>query len=188
MWQWWEANKMPSQQIRTTGGRDGMAYIIVAWDNTAQRPIISLHKLDAGDQEPGVILHRDPKMKNVILYATRYFYTFQPVGARRYRPPAQDGVSTGRIRKYIMGKGGTWDEYRDDGDASWPLPWVDSTGQPLGVPVFEFANPGGSEVSQIIGFANLLNKTWLDIAAAADTNGFPLLAVEYNTNGQPDCR
>ena len=187
LWQWWEANKMPSQQIRhyRRALRDGMAYIIVAWDNTAQRPVISLHKLDAGDQEPGVILHRDPEDENVILYATRYFYTFNPLEPGATGRQRKTVYLPGEIRKYIMGKGGAWEEYQDDGDASWPLPWVDSTGQPLGVPVFEFANPGGSEVSQIIGLQNLLNKTWLDIAAAADTNGFPLLAVEYNTNGQP---
>ena len=37
------------------------------------------------------------------------------------------------------------------GDAAWPLPWVDAKGAPLGIPVIEFANPPGSEIDQIIG-------------------------------------
>ena len=35
----------------------------------------------------------------------------------------------------------------------------------------------------MIGLQNALNKTWLDLIAAADTNGFPLLAIEYNGEG-----
>jgi len=49
----------------------------------------------------------------------------------------------------------------------------------LGIPVIEFENPAGSEVGQIIGLQNALNKTWLDLIAAADTSGFPLIAIEY---------
>ena len=184
LWEWWEANRMPSQQIRQhrRALRDGYAYVIVDWDNEHQRPRMSLHHVDAGDAEPGVLMHRDPEDENRVLYATRYFYTFNPL------EPGATGIQRktvylpGEIRKYIMGKGGAWQEYSDEGDPSWPLPWVDSTGAPLGIPVFEFANPGGSEVSQIIGLQNLLNKSWLDIAAAADANGFPLVVAEYDTS------
>lgn len=47
-------------------------------------------------------------------------------------------------------------------------------------------------MSDAIGLQNLLNKSWLDLAAAADTNGFPLLAIEYagdnfgGANDDPD--
>jgi hypothetical protein len=47
------------------------------------------------------------------------------------------------------------------------------------VAVVEFANPGGSEIAQVIGLQNAVNKSWLDLMAAADASGFPVLALEY---------
>ena len=82
-----------------------------------------------------------------------------------------------------MAKAGQWEPYRDNGDATWPLPWVDAKGAPLGIPVIEFANPAGSEIDQIIGLQNALNKTWLDLIAAADASGFPILAIEHQGEG-----
>ena len=37
-------------------------------------------------------------------------------------------------------------------------------------------------MAQIIGLQNALNKAWLDLLAAADTSGFPLLVVEYDSS------
>ena len=83
-------------------------------------------------------------------------------------------TSLAKSGKYIMGKtAGQWEPHMDAGDATWPLPWIDGKGAPLGIPVVEFANPGGSEIDQIIGLQNALNKTWLDLIAAADASGFP---------------
>jgi hypothetical protein len=41
--------------------------------------------------------------------------------------------------------------------------------------MFAMANLGGPQ--------NLLNKSWLDLAAAADANGFSLIAIEYQGQG-----
>jgi hypothetical protein len=129
------------------------------------------------------MLHHDPEDDNRVLYASRYFYTFDPLNPGETGKQRKTVYLPGEIRKYIMGKSGNWESYQDVGDPTWPLPWVDSTGAPLGIPVIEFANPGGSEIEQVIGLQNALNKTWLDLIAAADTNGFPLLAIEYSGDG-----
>jgi hypothetical protein len=40
-------------------------------------------------------------------------------------------------------------------------------------------------LSRFIGLQNLLNKAWLDLIAAADASGFPLLVAEYQAGGGP---
>ena len=180
-WDWWSANKTDGQQITLYRRvlRDSKAYLIVDWDGQENRPKFIMHRLDAGESQPGIMLHRDPEDESIVLYATRYFYTFDPLNPGATGTQRKTVYLPGEIRKYIMGKGGQWEMYEDFGDAAWPLPWKDSTGQPLGIPVIEFENPGGSEIEQLIGLQNALNKTWLDLIAAADTSGFPLIAIEY---------
>ena len=184
-WQWWKESRTDAAQIMLyrRALRDGKAYVIVDWDATENRPKMIVHRVDAGDLQPGIMLHHDPEDDNRVLYASRYFYTFDPLNPGETGKQRKTVYLPGEIRKYIMGKSGNWESYQDVGDPTWPLPWVDSTGAPLGIPVIEFANPGGSEIEQVIGLQNALNKTWLDLIAAADTNGFPLLAIEYSGDG-----
>lgn len=184
MWEWFEAGRMNAEQIRLyrRALRDGLSYVMVDFDAVNNRPRFTLHHVDAGQKEPGVVFHRDPEDSNRVLFACRYWWQgvnpLQPGEAGRERKTV---YLPGEIRKYIMGRGGQWEPYQDDGDTSWPLPWIDSMGEPLGIPIVEFANPGGSEVEQIIGLQNALNKAWLDLIAASDTNGFPILVIEYDT-------
>ncbi len=192
MWQWWQKSRLDAQQIRLyrRALRDGLAYVIVDFDNEMQRPRFSLHHIDAGDQEPGVMLHRDPEDENRVLFACRYWRTaINPLNTGDSGKERKTVYLPGEIRKYIRNSevgGAAWKPILDPEDNGvWPLPWVDRMGRPLGIPVIEFANPGGSEVAQIIGLQNALNKTWLDIIAAADTSGFPVVVVAYNSNGVP---
>ena len=185
-WDWWAGNKVDSGQITLyrRALRDGKAYVIVDWDSVNGRPKFALHRVDAGEEQPGIVMHRDPEDDNHILYATRYFYTFDPLNPGKTGTQRKTVYLPGEIRKYIMGKAaGEWQPHMDAGDTSWPLPWVDSAGEPMGIPVIEFANPAGSEIDQIIGLQNALNKTWLDLIAAADASGFPILAIEYQGEG-----
>ena len=186
LWQWWKHSKLKSQQIRLyrRALRDGKSYLMVDYDNDHARPRFTLHEVDDGQN--GIVLHRDPSDENQALFATRYFYTFNPL------EPGQTGIERktvylpGEIRKYertglagIIGSETTWRAVMDEGDLSWPLPWLDVQGKPLGVAVIEFQNPGGSEIDSIAGLQNALNKAWLDLIAAADATGFPILTANY---------
>lgn len=179
-WDWWSANRMPSRQIRAyrRALRDGRTYVMVDYDDEHNRPRYTLHHADDGNV--GITYHRDPEDNNRTLFACRYFYTYDPL------KPSSTGIERKtvylphEIRKYIRNRNSEWEPYQDDGDAAWPIPWVGVNGEPLGIAVHEFANPGGSEIAQIIGLQNALNKSWLDLLAAADSSGFPLMVAEYN--------
>lgn len=185
LWEWWKANRMDSEQIRAyrKALRDGKSYVMVSYDNDEARPDLAVHSV--WDGKAGITFHRDPGNPKKILFANRYFYTFDPLNPGETGKLRKTTYLPGEIRKYIQATKTThgWEPITDDGDTSWPLPWVDSRGEPLGVALVEFANPGGSEIEQILGLQNGLNKAWLDLMAAADSSGFPILAFEYNEMG-----
>lgn len=179
LWEWWTANRMNSQQNRLykRALRDGYSYIMVDYDAAAMRPRLTLHHRDDGSE--GVMLHRDPSDANRVIMANRYFSTFDPLRPGETGRQRKTTYLPHEIRKYIAGRNGGWESVQDEGDNTWPIPWRDSSGAPLGIPVMEFENPDGSEVRQVIGLQNALNKAWLDLLAAADASGFPLLAIQY---------
>lgn len=181
LWQWWTDSGMAGQQIRVhrRALRDGLTYVMVDYDQENARPRFALHEVDDGKE--GIVLHRDPSDENAVLFGSRYFFTFDLLS------PGQTGVERktvylpGEIRKYKRNGRvvGQWEPVMDDGDLSWPLPWLDRRGKPVGVATVEFQNPGGSEVEHVAGLQNALNKAWLDLLAAADANGFPILTMNY---------
>lgn len=191
LWEWWKHSKLPSQQIRLyrRALRDGKAYVMVDYDNDYARPRLTLHEVDDG--ATGIVLHRDPSDENRTLFASRYFYTFNPLEPGKTGIERKTVYLPGEIRKYertslagLLGSETTWRAVMDEGDLSWPLPWRDVQGKPLGVTAIEFQNPGGSEIDNIAGLQNALNKAWLDFIAAADASGFPILTANYR-DAQP---
>ena len=81
-----------------------------------------------------------------------------------------------RVEKYALD--GDWKQVQDPGDPGWPLPFVDGSGQPLGIPVSHLRNPDlRSELHDIIPLQDALNKAWLDIMAASDSTAFRMLVV-----------
>lgn len=56
----------------------------------------------------------------------------------------------------------------------WPQPWIDQAGQPLGIPVVEFRNGRASELSEVTPIQRALNKSFIDLIAAADAAGFSI--------------
>lgn len=180
LWQWWKDSGMDAQQIRVhrRALRDGKTYVMTDYDQANARPRFTLHKVDDGST--GMVLHRDPSDENGVLFASRYFYTFDPLSPGATGIERKTVYLPGEIRKYRRSPlAGAWQPIIDDGDPAWPLSWLDRRGQSLGVTAVEFANPGGSEVQHIAGLQNALNKAWLDLIAAADANGFPLITLNY---------
>lgn len=61
----------------------------------------------------------------------------------------------------------------------WPTPWVDASGEPLGIPVIHFANNakdrryGRSELKSVVPQQDELNKMILDLDMVIDQQGWP---------------
>lgn len=183
LWEWWEQNRMDAMQgvVHTSTLRDGDAYLVVEWDNDAQRPVFTAEP--AFDGVYGVKVHYAATGNREIAYASK-----------RWRIEGENPESAGKLRrlnlyypdrieKYVSNDSafeGAWQPYVEDVGA-WPLPWLAADGSPLGVPVIHFRNKdqgyhyGVSELKGVIPLQNALNKALIDLLATADTCGFPLL-------------
>lgn len=200
--QWWSANRMDAIQdeVYEAALRDGESYLLVDWDPATQAPRWTLNFKFDGTQ--GVKLHRDPST-NTVIFASKRWQTFD------LSNPGQSGYTRlnlyfpDRVEKYIDDKAkdvmGTingqqlqlgWAEHKDDPAEPWPIPWISTEGQPLGLAVIPFINPGGSEIEDMVGLQDMLNKSDVDLIAAADGAGFRILyaagidAVIDPTTGQ----
>lgn len=68
-------------------------------------------------------------------------------------------------------RGAQWEPLYENG--AYIYPWVTRDGKPIGIPIVHFANRGlAPEAWSARGLQDLLNKTYLDLAANADVNGF----------------
>lgn len=177
LWDWWTRNRMDGVQgtVHLAAARDGDAYLLVGWDNEQQIPTFTFEgALVDGD---GVqVVYSDER--NVPVLATKRWQmtTEGKVGKQRrmnvYYPD--------RIERYISdgdGYEGAWQPYAADGVPAVE-PWRTKTGEPLGLPVIHFKNKdcgynyGASELRDVIPLQNALNKTIIDLMAAADTTAF----------------
>jgi hypothetical protein len=84
-----------------------------------------------------------------------------------------------RIEKYFQaGKDGEFGKWQTEGE-EWPAPWVDSAGEPLGIPVFHLKYKslgrtyGRSLVKSALPFQDELNKNVVDLEMVLDHLGWP---------------
>lgn len=180
LWEWWQANAMDRTQgqTHTAAIRDGDAYLLISWDNERTIPLFTLEL--AYDGTEGVKLHYDPENRSSILFASKRWRVEQGQDAGDQR--RMNLYYPDRIEKYVSYAGmdeGHWMEHHEEGE-EWPIPWVDGAGAPLGVPFAHFKNRdqgysfGQSGLKSVIPLQNALNKSIIDLLAAADTTGFRL--------------
>ena len=182
VWQWWTASQMDARQITThrRALRDGKSYVIVGWNAARGMPEWVPNR--AYDGDTGVTFQRDPE-SGAPLLAVKYWRKTDILAA-----------DYNALRRTVYLPGLIMRQKQDSAaDYGWgPISasegpaveyWTDTLtadGQPLGLPVIEFENPGeASEIASIIGLQNALNKALLDLLAATDTTGFQMLAVQY---------
>lgn len=190
----WDANRMDAKQdeAHEAAARDGESFIIAEWDAEEGRPAWAINQLYDGTQ--GVKVHRDP-VTNEVLFASK---RWQPYDPSKRDEKAQFTRLTlyfpNRIERYISAKPGegiklvvrdtvitevNWKEYRGEtGQEPWPIWWTEDgtpTGKPLGLAVVTIDNPGGSDIQHVLSEQDALNKTDLDLIAAADVAGFRIL-------------
>ncbi len=170
---WWDDNNMAAQQddLYEAALRDGEAYIIVDWFDERPRWTVNL-KFD-GTQ--GVKLHRDPNTGEPV-YASKRWQVVDAINQEMNGRTRLTLYFPDRVEKYINALGGNsayaeagWEPFRDSEDEPWPIPW------PYGrLAVVPFANPGGSELADVIPLQDALNKADIDLLAGQDMAGFPI--------------
>lgn len=180
--EWWASNRMDALQGRvyTAAIRDGDTFVLVEWNN--DRGMVEYtHELALVDGV-GMRVYYDPEKRKSIALASKHWVIDR--GPSMGKARRMNVYYPDRIEKYISyddSDRGVWLKY-DDG-RGWPLWWTRTgteQGEPLGVPVVHFKNKdqgyntGQSELEDVEPLQNALNKSIIDLLAAADTTAFRL--------------
>lgn len=179
----WSNNRMDARQrqIYEATLRDSESFVLVAWDDQEKIARFSLHpryidpRIEGGDGYGCIAVYQNNDPEQELLFVVkRWTETSYPRGVR-FDQQRMTLYFPDRIEKYA-GMPNTWSPIRDPGDGAWPLPWTDpESGEPLGIPVVHFRSTAGFEAGEAIGPQNAINKTLIDLLAAADLTAFQIL-------------
>ena len=181
---WWKKNRMDAQQavVHLAAVRDGDTFVLVEWDNVNARPLFTQENAYDGTAGMRVIYSDERRTVPQVAIKRWTISAGLDITARRANLYFPD-----RIEKYVN-SGPGWERFYEPDDERWPIPWVDRASRPLGIPVVHFRNMdegydhGKSELDNVVPMQNALNKTVIDVLAAADTTGFQVL---WMTGGDP---
>ena len=172
--QWWAVNRMDANQddTHTEAIRDGDSYVMVGWDNVKNVPKFYPHM--AYDGRDGMHVVYDTETSEIAFAVKRWLI--------------EGGLDAGykrRMNIYTPDRILRYHSNQEEEDGHWILfqtdLWEAQDGSPLGVPIVHFKNRGRgysygqSELEQAIPMQNALNKTVIDLLAAADTTAFRVL-------------
>ncbi len=157
--------------------RDGTAYILASWG--ASGPVLTVKEAyDGMDGAAAVCSEMDD--------STLYTVNTWLVGGTRYL----DCYFDDRIEKYIALQG-RWELRRDAPDETWPVPWVNADGEPLGSALIAIGD-GESRIRNSIQLGDDFNAALLDMAALSRSQGWPQRFMTggnneflVTSNGQP---
>lgn len=177
---WWKANRLGavSADVHEQALVIGEHFVIVDLDS-ANQPRFTPHPRytdldvdDAGGYGVWVDYPDDDPMRPPERAVKRWVEDGEDERGRSVTRTRATVYYPDRVEKYVFAGG--WQPLVTEGEP-WPLPWKDAAGQPLGIPVIPFSNRGlRPEALDAWPLQDALNKTLIDLLAAADTNGFPI--------------
>ena len=178
----WAQNNLDALQtdIFESTLRDGAHYVIVDWpeDKLYPRwlPQQQYTSVEAGGDGLGCVIkypQGDPNLDPIvgIKYWTELVGGQYTQRKTMYFPE--------RIEKWArIGGGGDWAPYKDVGDTSWPIPWTDSGGDPLGIAVIPFYNKDlMPEAADAIPLQDAANKVVVDLLSTEDQTAYRVLVA-----------
>lgn len=147
------------------------------WDAEENRPQWIIHprfvSRSAGGDDYGMVM--EYPNNNPFLQPIRAIKMWEELDNRGQILQRRTYYYPDRIEK-VAYQEGKWQEYRDESDVAWPIPWVGADGKPLGIPVAHFKTPLMlSDLKKVIPIQDAENKQWLDILAAGDATAFRTL-------------
>lgn len=175
--------------------RDGVACMVIGWDG--DRPTFTRNDLLDSAGAGNIRLHYDPDTGG-LMFASKRWTVLDPVRPGASGVARQTLYFANRIERYVMDMRDPsgWRlldpaEIGDPAILANPEPWLDVAGEPLGIPVIPFANPGGSELDDVLMPQKGLNKSLADLFTAADMQGFPMLVLKgyqarIGSDGKPE--
>jgi hypothetical protein len=179
----WNRAKLDLEQVtlHRRALRDGASYLIVGWDTERNEPTLTANRRYDGDA--GLTYHLDGET-NKPRAAVKYWAVSDPLNAKKFGQKRRTLFYSDRIlrqKEDYRGEFGWLPIDVDEGPAVQY--WTETLREgapPLGLAAIEFLNPGKvSELEDIIGLQNAVNKALLDLLAAADLTGFQMYAVSY---------
>lgn len=183
----WESNNLDAVQEDIYEGalRDGEHFAIVNWDNEDERVTVIPHQRYTDVQVDGDgfgcwMVYNENDYNQKPLYGVKQWTetvdredpnetnrVIREVVQRRnlYYPD--------RVEKYMRDVNGEWAAYQPPEDEEWPVPWIDSTGDPLGIALIHFTNKGmRCEAWDALPLQNAINKSLLDLLSSSDLTAF----------------
>lgn len=200
LWRIWQANHMDAMQgdLHTAVIRDGDTFALVEWDNGRKLPAIT-HEM-AYNGTDGVSVVYQNERRDRVWFAFKKWQALNDRGEQFNRLniytdnaiyKLSDDLRLTPFSRLFY----SWKAYRENEADPWPIPWMDSGGRPLGVPVFHFKHKangysyGLSRLDNVIPMQNALNKSIIDLLAAADVSAFRILtmlgAEPVDSDGNP---
>lgn len=188
--QWWKHNRMAVFQddIHEPTIRDATSYVIVDWDDNDGMPVFYPNprfvSSDVGGDDYGCkMFYQNDDPRQSPLYATKQWQEVYYIGKERRTRKRVTYYYPDRIEKYES-RNGDLARIVDDPLEAWPVWWTDTLqegGRPLGIAVVPFHNAGGTdgaggiEAWEAIPLQNAINKEFVDLMTAADTDAFKIL-------------
>lgn len=176
---WWADMGMGAKQSAVHVGaiRDGDSMLLLEWDDEEKRPLWTPQL--AYDGRDGCQVHYDPS-SGKIQAATKRWWIEYGDGAGKIR--RMNVYLPDHIERYYSNNESEWAWQPWNGDGQgWRIEWTMKDGSPIGVPMVHFTNRargfthGLSELSPAIPMQNALNKSVIDLLAAADASGFRIM-------------
>ena len=178
----WEANNMDSVQddVYEAALSESAHYIIVDWPDKNRKyarwiPQQQFTPMEAGGDDSGCFLkypeddpHQEPE------YGVKYWVEYmEDERGNKVLTQRKTLYYPDKIAKYRRGKRGDWEAYQDEGDEEWPIPWVDSLGDPLGIALIPFYNGQlRPEALDGIPVQDAVNKIMLDLLSTEDMTAY----------------
>jgi hypothetical protein len=187
--EWWRINRMDEGQgdQHVSAVRDSDSYLIVGWDNELEIPTFDIELAYDGDE--GVEVVYSTEKRNIPMYAFKRWKVedgervniYYPEKIEKYEKKNKGAVGKA-IANVTGGKETGWNLIETE-------PWTRNGeeggegAEPLGVPVVHFKNLGQgynygrSELRDVVPLQNALNKSIIDMLAAADTTAFRIYTM-----------
>ena len=173
-WEVWQRNRGDALQSLVHEGtpRDGEYFAIVDWEERRGIPRFYLHPRYAGPEAGGdgfgMKAHYAPgdTARQSLLYASKRWTETVGSGDKRETRQRLTLYYPDRVEKYVA-DGEGWKKTRDEGDTAWPIPLEFNI-------VAHFKNRADlrSDLASAIPIQRAMNKSVIDLLAAADMTGF----------------